>query len=75
MSSLKRKLARKNLAKQTKVVKKAIKKFRDNLKCSICARQPEAGDVIDNWYLEKYENRMVLTCDTCKKKESSHNDE
>ena len=72
MSSLKRKLARKNLAKQTKVVKKAIKKFRASLKCSVCQKQPTTGDVIDNWYLERYEDRMVLTCDTCKEKETSN---
>ncbi len=72
MSSLKRKLARKNLAKQTKIVKKAIKKFRDNLRCSVCQKQPEMGDVIDNWLLERYEDRMVLTCDACKEEEPSN---
>jgi len=67
MVSAFRKINRKKKENLKKKVRKAMKGFKRLIKCSICDKTPERGEFIDKWNLEKYDNKMVLTCPDCVK--------
>ena len=64
-----RKLKRKqmNAAKKTfmKDFKRAMTKFKKQVVCSSCGREPRKGENIDNWHIDKNSEKIDLICTDC----------
>ena len=63
--SLTRKLKRKNNNQAMKTMKKTVKKIKQMVKCTICDRNPNAGEKIDNWNINVAESGITLVCPEC----------
>ena len=48
-----------------KKMKKAMKQFRKMVMCSACGKTPEQGQNIDDWTLERKDDKITLTCTEC----------
>ena len=65
MTSFTRKIKRKQDLAFTKIFKKSMKKFKEMVKCSRCARTPLEGEKIDNWHIDKNTENIDLICEEC----------
>ena len=67
--SLARKIKRKRMnhaRKQfMKDFKKAMSKFKKQVKCTICGKHPLPGENIDNWRINKSSENIDLICTDC----------
>jgi hypothetical protein len=56
--------------------KSQMANFKKQVKCSECDRQPEDGENIDDWHVNKYSENIDLVCTSCyNKRESEEKDE
>lgn len=64
-----RKIKRKqmNVARKQfmKDFKSQMLNFKKQVKCSKCDRQPETGENIDHWHINKASENIDLVCTTC----------
>ena len=78
MTSLARKIKRRQFVnarkKFMKDFKKSMKNFKKQVKCSKCERQPEKGENIDVWHINKESENIDLVCPTCYNNEASKPD-
>ena len=70
MGSFTRKLKRKKhiaARKQfMKHFKQAMRNFKKQVKCSVCARPPNPGENIDEWHIDQESENINLICTDCK---------
>ena len=52
-----------------KEFKRTMKKFKKLVRCSTCEREPQPGENIDEWRLDKESENIDLTCPECFEKE------
>lgn len=75
MGSFARKIKRKQFVAARKQFMKDFKRqmanFKKQVKCSECDRQPEKGENIDNWHINKESENIDLICTTCYNEEES----
>ena len=45
--------------------KESMKKFKMQVRCSVCNRAPFQGEKIDNWQVNKYSENIDLICTEC----------
>ncbi len=69
MASFARKLKRRQLVEARKKFMKDFKtsmsKFKSQVKCSVCNRDPRDGEKIDDWHINKYSEKIDLICTDC----------
>lgn len=70
-----RKIRRKQQKQFMKDFKKSMKKFKLQVKCSVCGRRPEEGEKIDDWRIDKDSNGIDLICTNCYSEGEVQNDE
>ena len=45
--------------------KRAMTKFKRQVLCSVCSREPDKGENIDDWRIDKYSEKIDLICTDC----------
>ncbi len=45
--------------------KRAMTKFKKQVTCSVCGREPHKGENIDDWHIDKYSEKIDLICTDC----------
>jgi hypothetical protein len=69
MASFERRLKRRQLVdarkKFMKDFKRSMSKFKKQVKCTACERQPAKGENIDNWHINKSSENIDLICTNC----------
>lgn len=65
MTSLGRKIKRKQQQKLFRDFKKSMKKFKEQVRCSKCGRDPAEKEKIDSWRLDEYSDNINLICTEC----------
>ena len=69
MGSFARKLKRRQFVEARKKFMKDFKtsmsKFKSQVKCSVCNRDPREGEKIDDWHINKYSEKIDLICTDC----------
>ena len=69
MGSFTRKIKRKQFVQARKRFmkdfKKSMSKFKRQVVCSVCGREPHKGENIDNWHIDKYSEKIDLICTHC----------
>ena len=69
MGSFTRKIKRKQFVqarkKFMKDFKRSMSKFKKQVVCSQCGRNPREGENIDNWHINKYSEKIDLICTEC----------
>tara|TARA_R100001510_G_C7520164_1_gene116016 strand:- start:228 stop:470 length:243 start_codon:yes stop_codon:yes gene_type:complete len=69
MSNSARKIKRKRMhaARKSfmKEFKRTMRKFKKQVVCKFCKREPHHGENIDNWHLNKYSEKIDLMCTEC----------
>ena len=51
--------------------KSSMAKFKKQVKCAECNRQPAEGENIDDWHVNKHSENIDLVCTSCYTKEES----
>ena len=69
MGSFTRKIKRRQFVEARKKFMKDFKtsmsKFKSQVKCSVCGRDPREGEKIDDWHIDKYSDKIDLICTDC----------
>ena len=69
MASFSRKIKRKQFVaarkKFMKDFKSSMANFKKQVACSKCGRDPEEGEKIDDWHIDKYSEKIDLICTDC----------
>tara|TARA_B100000073_G_scaffold345095_1_gene353332 strand:+ start:2754 stop:3014 length:261 start_codon:yes stop_codon:yes gene_type:complete len=69
MASFARKLKRRQKVEARKSFmkdfKRAMTKFKKQVVCSVCGREPRKGESIDAWHIDKYSEKIDLICTEC----------
>ncbi len=78
MTSFTRKLKRRQMLAARKTFmrdfKSAMTKFKKQVACSVCGREPVKGESIDNWHIDKYSEKIDLICTNCYDVKEEKND-
>jgi hypothetical protein len=51
--------------------KERMESFKRQVKCTVCDRQPNEGENIDNWHINKQSENIDLICTNCYTEEES----
>jgi hypothetical protein len=65
MSSISRKIKRKQSNKDYKAFRKTVKNLKSLVKCSTCGRPPRDGEMVDDWRIKVSGESIALTCTDC----------
>ena len=69
MASFARKLKRRQMVEARKNFmkdfKRAMTKFKKQVICSACGKEPHKGENIDDWHIDKYSEKIDLICTDC----------
>tara|TARA_Y100000310_G_C20297477_1_gene630114 strand:- start:48 stop:272 length:225 start_codon:yes stop_codon:yes gene_type:complete len=73
--SFARKFRRRQQKDFMKTFKKSMKDFKLQVRCSACGIEPDEGQKIDDWHINKDSNGIDLICTDCYTEEEPIEDE